>query len=116
MLCGSERRIQGSVPFMNNNRVFNLTRGYSLKHKQALRAVDQCSATWIEFGISIRDLTLAEAIAARNAQAKLQEAFPLTEIPGLRYEAPETKRDSEFWEKRVEAIRATGAFVSNAIQ
>jgi hypothetical protein len=101
---------------VNNTRVFNVTRGYSMKYSQARRAVDNCACTWVEAGTSIRDLTLAESIAARNEQAQLREALPLTELPGLRYDAPEAKRDSDFWEKRVEAIRATGNFVSEAIQ
>jgi hypothetical protein len=102
---------------MNSNaRVINVSRGYSMKYKQACHAVDQCSAIWLESGKSIRDLTLAESIAARNEQAKLREALPLSEIPGLRYQAPESKRDSDFWEKRAEFLRATGNFVSGAIQ
>lgn len=64
-------------------RIFNLTRRYSLKHKQALRAVDNCACAWVEFGISVRDLTLAESIAARNKQATLREPLPFVELPGI---------------------------------
>jgi hypothetical protein len=51
-------------------RVFNVSRQYSMKHKQALRAVENCACAWVEFGVSIRDLTLAESIAARNQQTQ----------------------------------------------
>ena len=69
----------------NNQRVLNITRGYSLKHKQALRAVENCACTWVEFGVSIRDLTLAEAIAARNKQASEREPLADAELPGIIY-------------------------------
>ena len=72
----------------NNARVSNITRGYSLKHKQAVRAVDNCAAAWVVYGESIRDLTLAEAIAARNAQAKEREPLAQAEIPGITFKPP----------------------------
>lgn len=40
----------------------------------------------MEYGVSLRDLTLAEAIAARNQEAKRREPLPYAEIPGLVYE------------------------------
>ncbi len=55
-------------------RVFNVTRQFWLKPKRALYAVEQCSAAWVEFGVSVRDLTLAESIAKRNEQAANQFA------------------------------------------
>lgn len=69
----------------NNARVSNITRGYSLKHKQAVRAVDNCAAAWVVYGESIRDLTLAEAIAARNKQASEREPLADAELPGIIY-------------------------------
>jgi hypothetical protein len=51
-------------------RVFNVSRNYSMKRPQALRAVEQCAATWVEFGVSIRDLSFAESVAARIKQAQ----------------------------------------------
>ena len=58
---------------MTNNRVVHVHRGFSLKHKQVLRAVENCAAAWVEFGVSFRDLTPAEgAITARNEQAREQ--------------------------------------------
>lgn len=74
----------------NNSRIYNVSRGFSLKHKQALRAIENCAATWVEFGVSIRDLTLAESIAARNAQAQAREPLASVEIPGLRFEPSES--------------------------
>ena len=53
----------------NNSRIYNVSRGFTLKHKQALRAIQNCAAEWVVFGESIRDLTLAESIAARKARA-----------------------------------------------
>lgn len=70
-----------------NRRVFNLSRpGYTLKHRQAERAVAQCAAEWVEYGVSIRDLSLGESIAARNEQARLREPLPSAEIPGLTFD------------------------------
>jgi hypothetical protein len=71
----------------NNQRVLNTTRGYTLKHKQACRAVEQCSAEWVEFGVSIRDLNLTESITKRNQQAKDRDPLPYAEIPGLIYQS-----------------------------
>jgi len=70
----------------NNSRILNVSRGFTLKHKQALRAIQNCAAEWVVFGESIRDLTLAESIVARNAQAKAREPLASVEIPGLIYE------------------------------
>ena len=81
------RGLIASSPLMSNNkRVLNITRGFTLKHKQACRAVEQCSAEWVEFGVSIRDLNLAESIAKRNIQAKERDPLPYAEIPGLIYQ------------------------------
>ena len=67
----------------NNHRILNVTRGFTLKHKQAVRAIENCACAWVEYGVSIRDLTIAEAIAARNEQARIAEPLPLAELPGL---------------------------------
>lgn len=71
-----------------NQRVQNISRGYSMKHRQAEKAVATCSAEWVEYGVSIRDLTVAEAIAARNKQAADREPLPLPEIPGVVFRSP----------------------------
>lgn len=57
-----------------------------MKGKQALHAVEQCVCEWVEYGISIRDLTIAEALAKRNEQAAIREPLAAAEIPGLIYE------------------------------
>ena len=72
----------------NNQRVLNISRGYTLKHKQALRAVENCAAGWVVFGESIRDLSLAESIAKRNEHAKVRDPLPCVELPGLIYRPP----------------------------
>lgn len=70
----------------NNTFVFNVTRRYHMRHKQASRAVENCACAWVEFGVTLRDLTLVEAIAARNHQAALREQLPFAELPGLVYQ------------------------------
>jgi len=72
----------------NNKRIMNLTRGYSMKFKQALHAIEQCAASWVEYGVSIRDLSLQESIEARNKQSKEREPLPLSEIPGIKFDPP----------------------------
>ena len=90
------RGLIASSPLMSNNkRVLNITRGFTLKHKQACRAVEQCSAEWVEFGVSIRDLTLAESIAKRNIQAKERDPLPYAEIPGLIYQTDKQALQNE---------------------
>lgn len=69
-------------------RILNITRKYHLKPSQAQRAIDECSAVWVAPGISIRDLNLAESIAARNEQAKTRDPLPGMEIPGIIYKQP----------------------------
>lgn len=69
-------------------RIENLTNGCRLKRKHAERAVDNCAAAWVEYGVSIRNLTLAESIAARNIQARIREPLPYAEIHGLRFDPP----------------------------
>jgi len=96
---------------MNSNARIYHVRGFTLKFKQALRGIEECAFGWVEEGKIIRDLTLAESIAARNQQSKLREALPLSELPNLRYEAPESQRNSEFWDQRAELLRQSGQFV-----
>ena len=70
-------------------RVLNLTRGFRLRFQQARKAVENCACAWVDVGVSVRDLTLAESIAARAQQAKDREPLPYAEIHGLRFAAPE---------------------------
>jgi len=79
-----------------NTRVLNITRGYSIKHKAALKAVENCACAWVEFGVSVCDLTLAESIAARNEQAARREPLAFAELPGVVFEQPATAKMSMF--------------------
>ena len=88
-------------------RVVNLSNGFRLKRSQAARAIENCSAKWVVPGVSIRSLTVAEAIQARNVQAKLREPLPYKEIHGLRYEPSP---------RGVEASRREGLLVFQAHQ
>jgi hypothetical protein len=67
-------------------RILNITNDFRFKRTHAERAIDACSAVWVEYGVSIRNLTLAESIAARNDQARRREPLPFAEIHGLKYE------------------------------
>jgi hypothetical protein len=68
-----------------DTRILNLTRGFRLKRNQALRAIEACSCAWVEINVSVRDLTIAESIAARNHQAATRELLEASELPGLIY-------------------------------
>lgn len=75
----------------NNKRIRNVTRGYWLKQNQALGAIEACAAFWVDpddHSKGIRDLTLAESIAARNEQARMRGSLPYVEVHGLKYEPP----------------------------
>lgn len=71
-----------------NERILNVTRGYSMRAKQALRGIENCSLAWVEYGVSVRDLTLRESIVARNEQARLRAPLPLSELPNVVFESP----------------------------
>ncbi len=94
----------------NNARVTNVTRGYTLKHSQALRAISNCAAAWVEFGVSIRDLTLAESVAARHAQAKLREPLPQAEVPGVIYQP--SRRGAALTRQGYALIREANALIT----
>jgi len=79
-----------------DSRVLNITRGFRLKHNQGLRAIEQCACAWVEFGVSIRDLTLAESIAKRNEQAANREPLANCEIPGLIFKQPTNAQSTAY--------------------
>jgi hypothetical protein len=86
-----------------NNRfpVFNITQGHNVRYKQALKSIEACSCAWVVEGESVRDLTLAEAIQARNVQAKMRDPLPYAELFGLRFEGKEEgkrERNMLVWE------------------
>jgi hypothetical protein len=97
---------------MKDTRVINLTHGMRLKFSQASRAVENCTLTWVEYGVSVRNLTLAEAIQARVQQAKIREPLPYSEVHGLRFEPPYGTAGAE-WQSRLLAYEAS-VFVSSA--
>jgi hypothetical protein len=72
----------------SNRTVINLTRDYFVRLKHAKRAVEECACAWVEYGVSIRDLTLAESIVARNKQAELRDPLEYAELPGLVFRGP----------------------------
>lgn len=78
-------QIDSASCMTNNQRVFNVTRGFRMKHKQAVKAVEACACAWVDFGVSVRDLTLQEAIERRNEQARLRDPLPYAELVGLAY-------------------------------
>ena len=41
---------------------------------------------WVEYGISVRDLTIKESIKARMKQKTPIESLPYAEIPGIIYQ------------------------------
>ena len=88
-------------------RILNLSRKFHLKPSQAQRAIENCSAEWVEENMSIRDLTLAESIEKRNQQAKQREPLPQAEIPGLMYHQPASAALSAH--ERAELVRAANA-------
>ena len=92
----------------NNHRILNVTRGFTLKHKQAVRAIANCACAWVEYGTSIRDLTIAEAITARNEQARMAEPLPLAELPGV------IVRNMPHYSDELEISRAANKFAFEA--
>lgn len=55
-----------------------------MKHKQAVKAVAECMCEWVEFGKTVRTLSLAESISKRARQAIEHEPLPLAELHGVR--------------------------------
>src|SRR5690348_1386934 len=90
-----------------SHRVSNVTRNIRLKMSQAERAVEVCAAVWVEYGVSIRDATLAEAIELSNRQAALKERLAYSELPGLVYEPGAVRAEAYRREQRL-AAEATG--------
>lgn len=69
--------------------ILNVTRGFYMKRSRAERAItEECACAWVEYGVSVRDLTLAESIKARNEQAALREPLAYAELPGIVYSGP----------------------------
>lgn len=74
----------------SHKRVYNESKQIWMKFRQAEKAVEACSAIWVIYGQKTRNLTIAEAIEARNTQAKNREPLPWAEIPGLKFKPTES--------------------------
>lgn len=86
-------------------RILNITRGFRLKPSQAYRAIENCACEWVDIGVSVRDLTLAESIQARNVQAKDREPLANAEIPGIMFDG----------KRNLDLVRAAHEFHSLAV-
>lgn len=71
---------------MSGNSRVRHQRGHSMKFSQAIKGVANCALAWVEYGVSVRDLSVAEAIQARIEDARRREPLPFAEIPGLKFE------------------------------
>jgi hypothetical protein len=98
---------------MKDSRVLNITRGFRLRPNQARKAIQNCACAWVEYGVSVRDLTLAESIAARVQQAKDRAPLPYSEVPGLRFDPPYGTAGAE-WQSRLLAHEAS-LFAATAV-
>ena len=72
----------------SNKRILNLSTKRTIKRSQAIGRVEQCVSAWVEQGVSIRDLSLAESIALRSKQARESEELDRSELPGLTFKPP----------------------------
>jgi hypothetical protein len=86
--------------------VLNVTRGFYLRQTRARKAVENCACAWVDHGVTVRDLTLAESIHARSQQAKDREPLPYAEVHGLRFDPPMGKAGAE-WHSRLLAYEAS---------
>ena len=73
----------------SNSKILNVTTNRYVKRNQALGRVAECISIWVEEGVSIRDLTLREMVAARSVQARMNEPVAGIEIPGIIFQPPE---------------------------
>ena len=71
---------------MTDPRVLNISKNITVRRSQAKRWIEQCACVWVEEGVSIRDLTLSERVAARSQQAAIREPLPVAELPGIQYQ------------------------------
>ena len=94
-----------------DTRILNITRGFRMKHKQAIRAIENCACAWVEGqeGLQVRDLTIAEAVKARNQQAAERDPLPNAELPGIIFQQPATATASAF--ERYALIRDANALM-----
>lgn len=109
---------------MAHLRVHNTFDGTMPKLSRAKRLVELCVYAWVEEGVSIRKLTLAESITARsekartdeiiaNEQARLREPLPYAEIFGLSFEPPKSGEAAMKQEARLTWMASS--FVKSAV-
>jgi hypothetical protein len=92
----------------SNQRIFNESRRWFIKRSQAIGRVEHCVSAWVEFGVSIRDLSLAESNAKRSEQATMREPLEWAECPGLIYRADE--RNQAQTRQGYELVKAANQF------
>jgi len=76
----------------SRKRIYNIDRNCHYDLGVVMLGIENCAITWVEEGVSVRDLTEEEKIEARLLQqaVRAQEAadrepLPGSEIPGLVY-------------------------------
>ena len=60
---------------------------------------------WVEYGVSVRNATLAESIAMRNLQAQQRQPLANAELPNTHYDGP----------TRYDLIKQANEFVAQAV-
>ena len=95
-------------------RIYNITKNCYLKRSQAEKAVDACSCAWVDYGKTVKSLTLAESIAARNEQARERQIIASVELPGLVFQPPIGAQAAYAMERRL-AFEAN-KFATQAVQ
>ncbi len=88
-----------------NHRVMNISRNFSLKHRQAEKGVLMCAFAWVDYGISVRDLSKAEKITKINQQASERELLACSELPGITFKPP-TGTQAAYINERRQAFEA----------
>lgn len=100
-------------------RILNLTKNCFLKRSQVERGIEACAIAWVEYGKTVRSLSLAESIAARNVQAKDMQAkdrkpIASSELPGIVFKPPIGAQAAYVMERRL-AFEAN-KFATEAVQ
>jgi hypothetical protein len=85
-----------------SSRIVNLTNGHRYKFNQAKRLVEQqCACAWVQYGVTVRELTVDEMVKARSEQAKQiqlsQEVLGRNDLHSVRFEQPKTTTYQQPW-------------------
>lgn len=100
-----------------NHRVLNVTRGFTMKRKQAMKAVENGVMAWDKPGETVRDMTLPEKLSFQKAapvQKPAIEALPLAELPELIVKRPARAKYSA--QSEYELVIAADRFALQATQ